>query len=58
MGSILLAYGIGALTFFLVKGNYYGSAKMLFLIITLVISLAAFLIYELKSKSPMIELFP
>ena len=57
IGSILLSYGIGALTFLLVKGNYYGwgSAKILTLIITSAISITAFLIYEYKSKNPMIE---
>lgn len=57
LGSLLLAYAIGSLTFFLVKGNTYGwgSAKALTLIITSAISIATFLIYEIKSKNPMIE---
>lgn len=57
IGSILLAYGIGALTFFLVKGSTYGwgSTKIVTLIITSAISIIAFLIYELRSKNPMIE---
>lgn len=57
IGSILLAYGIGALTFFLVKGNTYGwgSTKIVTLIITSAISIISFLIYELRSKNPMIE---
>ncbi|MDS0528443.1 MFS transporter [Clostridium sp. SHJSY1] len=57
IGSILLAYGIGALTFFLVKGNTYGwgSVKILFLIVTSILSLIIFFIYEFKSKNPMIE---
>ncbi|WP_297424781.1 MFS transporter [Clostridium sp.] len=57
IGSILLAYGIGALTFLLVKGSSYGwgSTKIVSLIITSGISIIAFLIYEFKSKNPMIE---
>ncbi|MDP4146841.1 MAG: MFS transporter [Bacillota bacterium] len=57
IGSVLLAYGLGALTFFLVKGNDYGwgSTKMLALIITSVVSIVAFLIYERSVKSPMVE---
>ncbi len=57
LGSVLLAYGIGALTFFLVKGNYYGwgSPKIITLMVTSTISIVTFLIYELKSKNPMIE---
>ncbi|NOW04967.1 EmrB/QacA subfamily drug resistance transporter [Clostridium beijerinckii] len=57
IGSILLAYGIGSLTFFLVKGSTYGwgSTKIVTLIITSAISIIAFLIYELRSKNPMIE---
>ncbi len=57
IGSILLAYGIGSLTFFLVKGSTYGwgSAKIVALIITSAISIIAFLVYELRSKNPMIE---
>lgn len=57
VGSILLAYGIGALTFFLVKGNDYGwsSNKIVALIVTSLISIIGFLIYERTSKNPMIE---
>jgi len=57
IGSILLAYGIGALTFLLVKGSSYGwgSTKIITLIVTSAISIIAFLIYEVKSKNPMIE---
>lgn len=57
IGSLLISYGIGALTFFLVKGNDYGwtSSKIMTLIITSVVSLIAFVLYELKSKNPMIE---
>lgn len=57
IGSALLAYGIGALTFLLVKGNYYGwgSKKIVVLIITSTISIATFIIHEVKSKNPMIE---
>jgi EmrB/QacA subfamily drug resistance transporter len=57
LGSILLAYGIGALTFLLVKGSAYGwgSTKIVTLIITSIISIITFLIYEVKSKNPMIE---
>ncbi|KOR26980.1 DHA2 family efflux MFS transporter permease subunit [Clostridium sp. L74] len=56
-GSILLAYGIGALTFLLVKGNYYGwgSTKIVTLIITSLVSIVLFIIHEAKSKNPMIE---
>lgn len=57
IGSILLAYGIGALTFLLVKGNYYGwiNSKIITLMVTSLISIVTFLIYEAKSKNPMIE---
>jgi EmrB/QacA subfamily drug resistance transporter len=57
VGSILLAYGIGALTFLLVKGNSYGwgSTTIVTLIITSAISIIAFVIYEAKVKNPMIE---
>lgn len=57
IGSILLAYGFGALTFFLVKGSSYGwgSTKIVTLIITSALSIIAFLIYELSSENPMIE---
>ncbi|MFD3450532.1 MFS transporter [Microbacteriaceae bacterium 4G12] len=57
IGSVLLAYGIGALTFLLVKGNYYGweSTKIVTLMVTSAISIVAFLIHEAKSKNPMIE---
>ncbi|AQS08883.1 multidrug resistance protein Stp [Clostridium saccharobutylicum] len=57
IGSLLLAYGIGALTFLLVKGSSYGwgSSKIITLIITSTVSIIIFLIYEIKSKNPMIE---
>ncbi|EJO5347380.1 DHA2 family efflux MFS transporter permease subunit [Clostridium botulinum] len=57
IGSILLAYGIGALTFLLVKGNYYGwgSTKIVTLIITSLVSIVLFIVHEAKSKNPMIE---
>lgn len=57
IGSILLAYGIGALTFLLVEGSSYGwgSSKILALIATSVSSIGAFLIYEANAKNPMIE---
>lgn len=57
IGSILSAYGIGSLTFFLIKGSSYCwcSTKIVTLIITSAISIIAFLIYELSSENPMIE---
>jgi EmrB/QacA subfamily drug resistance transporter len=57
VGSVLLAYGLGALTFFLVKGNDYGwaSKKILALIVTSIISISVFLVYERRIKNPMIE---
>lgn len=57
VGSILLAYGIGAVTFFLVKGNDYGwnSKKIISLEISSIVSIIAFLIYENNCKEPMIE---
>lgn len=57
LGSILLTYGLGALTFLLVKGNDYGwaSNKILILIITSLISIVIFLVYENKIKNPMID---
>lgn len=57
VGSILLTYGIGSLTFLLVKGSSYGwgSTKIVTLIITSAISIIAFLIHEAKSKNTMIE---
>jgi EmrB/QacA subfamily drug resistance transporter len=57
VGSILLAYGIGSLTFLLVKRSSYGwgSSKIITLIITSTVSIIVFLIYEIKSKNPMIE---
>ncbi|GFZ29792.1 hypothetical protein CSC2_03180 [Clostridium zeae] len=57
IGSVLLAYGIGALTFLLVKGNDYGwgSIKILILAITSSITIISFLIYESRAKNPMIE---
>jgi len=57
IGSIVLTYGLGALTFLLVKGNDYGwlSNKILILIITSLISIFIFLVYESKIKNPMID---
>ncbi|MBK1811609.1 MFS transporter [Clostridium sp. YIM B02505] len=57
VGSVLLAYGIGALTFLLVKGNDYGwgSIKIIILAITSSIAIISFLLYESKTKNPMIE---
>lgn len=57
IGSILLAYGIGALTFLLVKGSAYGwgSLRIITLIATSGISVISFLLYEFNSKNPMIE---
>ncbi|OPJ64472.1 MFS transporter [Clostridium oryzae] len=57
IGSLLLAYGIGALTFLLVKGNSYGwSSKLIItMIITSLLSILGFLIYESRIKNPMIE---
>ncbi|MDD3225430.1 MAG: MFS transporter [Clostridium sp.] len=57
VGTILLAYGLLALTFFIIKGNDYGwgNSKMIALVATSVISIIAFLIYENKVKEPMIE---
>lgn len=56
-GCILLAGGLGALTFLLVKGNDYGwwSSKIITLIIISAFCILAFLIYESKIKNPMIE---
>jgi EmrB/QacA subfamily drug resistance transporter len=57
VGSILLTYGLGALTFLLVKGNDYGwgSNKITVLIITSLITIVMFLVYERKIKYPMID---
>lgn len=57
IGSVFLAYGLGALTFFLVKGSDYGwgSAKIITLIITSIASIIVFMIYEKTVKNPMIE---
>jgi MFS family permease len=57
IGSFLLAYGIGALTFLLVKGSTYGwgSATIITLILTSTISIITFVVYEAKVKNPMIE---
>ncbi|MDD7793625.1 DHA2 family efflux MFS transporter permease subunit [Clostridium sp. 'White wine YQ'] len=57
VGSILLAYGLGALTFLLVKGNEYGwsSNKIIFLMITSLVSIIIFLIYERKIPNAMID---
>ena len=58
IGCILLAGGLGTLTFLLVKGNDYGwtSSKIILLIVTSVILMLSFFIYEQKTKNPMIEL--
>lgn len=57
IGCILLAGGLGTLTFLLVKGNEYGwgSRKIITMIIISAILIIGFLIYESKIKSPMIE---
>lgn len=57
VGCILLAAGLGALTFLLVKGNDYGwgSSSILALIIISIASIITFLIYESRIKNPMIE---
>lgn len=57
IGCILLAGGLGTLTFLLVKGNEYGwsSNKIISLITVSVILILAFLIYEARIKNPMIE---
>lgn len=57
IGCILLAAGLGALTFALVKGNDYGwsSTKIIFIFTVSAAALIAFVIYEMKVKTPMIE---
>ncbi|MDT8718769.1 MFS transporter [Clostridium sp. 19966] len=57
IGCILLAAGLGMLTFLLVKGNDYGwgSTKIIAMIIISAASILSFLIYEGKIKNPMIE---
>lgn len=57
IGCILLAGGLGTLTFLLVKGNDYGwgSSKIITLIVISAISILAFLFYESRIKNPMIE---
>ncbi|QAA32566.1 DHA2 family efflux MFS transporter permease subunit [Clostridium manihotivorum] len=57
VGSILLAYGIGALTFLLVKGNDYGwgSTRIVTLIATSAVAILGFLAYEFRVKNPMID---
>ena len=57
VGAILLTYGIGALTFFLVKGNDYGwdSFLIISLIISSVLSIIIFIIYERRISNPMME---
>lgn len=57
IGSILLTYGLGALTFFLVKGNDYGwsSNRIIGLMVTSFIAILVFLVYESKVKNPMID---
>ena len=57
IGCTLLSLSLGTLTFFLVKGNEYGwsSKKIIILICISFISAILFLVYEKKSKSPMID---
>lgn len=57
VGSLLLAYGLGALTFLLVKANDYGwsSSKIIFLIVTSLIAIIIFLVYERKINNAMID---
>lgn len=57
IGCILLAVGLGTLTFLLVKGNEYGwySSKIFILIAISLFSIIVFTIYESKIKNPMIE---
>ncbi|WP_234121297.1 MFS transporter [Clostridium hydrogenum] len=57
MGCILLAVGLGTLTFSLVKGNDYGwnSTKIIAMFIISAAAIIAFVIYEMKIKNPMIE---
>lgn len=56
-GSILLFFALGSLTFFLVKGNEYGwrSGKIIALILFSAISTILFMVYEHKTKNPMID---
>lgn len=57
IGCILLAVGLGALTFSLVKGNDYGwnSTKIILMFTVSAAAIIAFVIYEMKIKNPMIE---
>lgn len=57
IGCILLAVGLGALTFSLVKGNDYGwnSTKIIVMFTVSAAAIIAFVIYEMKIKNPMIE---
>jgi len=57
IGCILLAVGLGALTFSLVKGNDYGwnSTKIIVMFTVSAAAIIAFIIYEMKIKNPMIE---
>jgi len=57
IGSFILTYGLCALTFLLIKGNDYGwsSNIIMLLIITSLISIVIFLVYESKIKNPMID---
>lgn len=57
IGCILLAIGLGTLTFLLVKGNEYGwnSGKIISLILISLVSIIAFAVYESKIKNPMFE---
>ena len=52
IGSILISYGLAALTFSLVKGNDYGweSTKIVLLIASAIISIIVFLVYETRIK--------
>ena len=57
IGCILLAVGLGALTFSLVKGNDYGwnSTRIILMFTVSAATIIAFIIYEMKIKNPMIE---
>lgn len=57
VGSVLLAVGLGTLTYLLVKGNDYGwgSSKIISLIMISIISIISFVVYEGRIENPMIE---
>jgi len=57
VGCILLALGLGAVTFLLVKGNDYGwfSIRIISLMVVSFISIIAFTVYENSIKNPMFE---